>query len=595
MRPSTAILIVNGGLDPRAGRWLDLCLAKIRQFTPPGSYHIYLWNNNLNDKPLREALLQASDLTYLEAAPYERLAHKHAVPLQRLYTLARDEGAETIVTMDSDAHPLRSGWLAELLSALDAGAALAGVWRDELSQAIEPYIHPSLLAVKTAFVEAQGLRFDRLRSPHDTQLIDTLSYFTTAALTAGKPLHRLMRSNHNQFHHLMGGVYADLVYHHGAGSRGWVTFWDTPKGQPPTNNAEAIRDASAELLFREYEKYMAWLRGQPVEAAFARQMQQLSLTPPARRKKSASLKERARNALKKIPGLVQFKQLLSRRRHPPGPGGNKKKMLRPLGLADLHDLPHGWQITGPAFIGVGAPKCGTSWWYNLILEHPQITANRVRIPKNKELHYFVHFQSKPLDEQQLETYRQMFAAPPGAICGEFSTSYLSYPNTLEQVAQAAPQAKILVMLRNPIDRLLSHLNHMHIARAYWFKGLNADQARLFKQYPLYSEAALYSLYAVGLRRLFRYYAPEQVLILQYERCVRETESELRRTYRFLGLDETFVPDNLNREVNVKEYVLPRFTPEERARLSAYFADDVAETLALCPALNADLWPDFAQK
>jgi hypothetical protein len=100
MKHQIAVLIVNGALDPKQGRWIDLCLQKLQPSLGVVPFHVYIWNNNLDDQGLRDHLTKLSWVTYPEAAPYERLAHLHAVPLQRLYTLARNEGAEMIVTMD---------------------------------------------------------------------------------------------------------------------------------------------------------------------------------------------------------------------------------------------------------------------------------------------------------------------------------------------------------------------------------------------------------------------------------------------------------------------------------------------------------------
>jgi hypothetical protein len=121
-----------------------------------------------------------------------------------------------------------------------------------------------------------------------------------------------------------------------------------------------------------------------------------------------------------------------------------------------------------------------------------------------------------------------------------------------------------------------------------------DQERLLNQWPYYYEAAANSLYAVGLRRLFRHFARDRVLVLQYERCREDPHGQLARTYRFLGLDDGYRPDDLQRPVNAQPYVLPRYTLEERASLAAYFEDDVRETLALCPEIDLGLWKDFTQ-
>lgn len=189
-----AILVVNGGESAEADRWIRLCLERIARYTDYPDYHIYLWNNRLGAPELEAWLLAQPYLTLLSAAAYERLHDPFGTPLQRLYHLAREEGATYIVVLGSDAHPLRAGWLTEMLGELDKGAALAGVWRDEMVPAIRPHVHPSCLCTTVAFVEQYQLRFD-FDNTHSQEKTDTLAHFTWVAEAQGLPIHKLTRSN----------------------------------------------------------------------------------------------------------------------------------------------------------------------------------------------------------------------------------------------------------------------------------------------------------------------------------------------------------------------------------------------------------------
>lgn len=153
IQETVAILIVSGGRDPKERRWIDLCLDSIDAFTEPGSYRLYVWNNNAVDERDAEQLKERVGAGYRQSKKGERLQHFHAIPLQRLYEAARTDGLSRIVVMDSDAHPVRTGWLAVLCKALDEGAALAGVWRDELEPFMPAYVHASC--------PGGGLRFCR--------------------------------------------------------------------------------------------------------------------------------------------------------------------------------------------------------------------------------------------------------------------------------------------------------------------------------------------------------------------------------------------------------------------------------------------------
>lgn len=257
---AVAILIVNGGADPAAGRWLEMCLSRVTAHTRRPNTHIYVWNNNVDDAWVPAAVAAVPNATLVQADSAEKLAHPHAVPLQRLYERARAD-ADVIVTLDSDAFPLRDGWLDELVDAV-THHSLAGVWRDELSAVIPPYVHASCLAVAVDFVERHGLRFDFFDiDPASQRKFDTLASFTARAEAAGITPYKLTRSNRRAIHRLMGGVYGDLVYHHGAGSRVGVGFWDEARTAERKRVNKRIRDLAAHLLFHHTDAYLAWLRG----------------------------------------------------------------------------------------------------------------------------------------------------------------------------------------------------------------------------------------------------------------------------------------------------------------------------------------------
>ncbi len=266
MRPETAILIVNGGPDPPCGRWLELCLGSIRRHTPPGTFRLLVWNNNAADSWVDDLVVGGRDGEVMKPGRGESLAHPHAVPLQRLFDRARADGHDVVVTLDSDAFPIRTGWLEALRSPLEQGAAVAGVWRDDNRDVIEPYVHPCCLAIKTKTVLDLGLRFDKF--PWEMgEVQDTLSAFTRVALEKGLPLHRWYRSNRNSVDPLMGGLYGDYLYHQGATTRRATRYWG--KSRDPDWEAEIrrFREECARLAFSDMDGFAAWMRGRPVHSS----------------------------------------------------------------------------------------------------------------------------------------------------------------------------------------------------------------------------------------------------------------------------------------------------------------------------------------
>ena len=107
----------------------------------------------------------------------------------------------------------------------------------------------------------------------------------------------------------------------------------------------------------------------------------------------------------------------------------------------------------PRFIIIGAQRCGTTSLYSYLAEHPQIIG-----AAQKELHFFdIHF------ARGVDWYWRQF--PPGVrlpsttITGEASPYYLFHPLAAQRMATVLPAVKLLVLLRNPVDRAFSHYRH----------------------------------------------------------------------------------------------------------------------------------------
>jgi hypothetical protein len=253
------ILIVNGGENPSEGKWLSLSLRKITEHTKWPNYKIYIWNNDPQDEPVSKLVKETPHAVLFNARSDDKMEHVHAVPLQKLYEKARKDRAKYIVTFDTDAFPLKDGWIRYLVQQLDEATVIAGVWRDEL-ETIEPYVHPSCLCTSVDFLEKYNIRFDSVDTVTDKN-VDTLSHFSDIAVRNGKNLFKLCRSNKNQLHHYMGGVYDDWIYHQGAGSRKGVFFWGEERTDEVFQRNSRIRRALNVLVFRYQKQFIDWQMG----------------------------------------------------------------------------------------------------------------------------------------------------------------------------------------------------------------------------------------------------------------------------------------------------------------------------------------------
>ena len=244
--------------------------------------------------------------------------------------------------------------------------------------------------------------------------------------------------------------------------------------------------------------------------------------------------------------------------------------------ANIPACPEGWTTAPPDFIGVGANRSGTTWWHELIIKHPGVS---LAPGSQKELYFFdVHWKGT-FGDAETARYHSYFPRPTGCIAGEWTPDYMYHAWVPPLLRRAAPNAKILVCLRDPVERYMSEIRH-------WLT-LGLDRENLGRVSDL---AQFRSYYAYPLLRLLDHVPREQVLVLQQERCEQEPQSQLRRTYEFLGLgDVDFLPDDPTRRVNVSlsDLDIPApllLVPEEG------FRRDAQLLLELEPEFDLSLWP-----
>lgn len=252
------------------------------------------------------------------------------------------------------------------------------------------------------------------------------------------------------------------------------------------------------------------------------------------------------------------------------------------------DCPTGWELKPPDFVGIGAPRAGTSWWFRDALQHhPRVVTAPGR---DKEIHFFDRFAAEAVDPDLAERYARFFPRPRGCIAGEWTPDYMYSPWNLSLLETAAPEARFLIMLRDPVERFRSEVSPA--LRGLAESGLNALTSLSV------GNCIFHSAYEMPVRRAIEAFGRDRVLILQYERCQREPLSEIRRTQRFLGLDEVA---SLPPGLEVRERSQQRIFPSEKFELPTWtdehlvaaLTGDVRDLVDLCPnEIDVDLWPNF---
>lgn len=190
------------------------------------------------------------------------------------------------------------------------------------------------------------------------------------------------------------------------------------------------------------------------------------------------------------------------------------------------------------FVGVGAARCGTTWLAACLAEHPS-----VQLPDRKELHYF---NSERKYEPRLGWLAERFDAPAaGRLRGEFTPRYLLSERALDRIAGHFPRARILVLLRDPVDRAWSQYSYFRLVKK---KEPERDFERALEgRYR--EDYVAKGRYGTALTRLFERFPRERVWVGRYETIRDDPAALLRSLFAFLEIDPDFRPSLLDRVVN----------------------------------------------
>lgn len=206
----------------------------------------------------------------------------------------------------------------------------------------------------------------------------------------------------------------------------------------------------------------------------------------------------------------------------------------------------------PNFFIVGAARSGTTTLDRCLSQHPEIY-----MAPRKEVNFFSahHFpRTGPGDERinrevirDIHQYTQLFARVAGEkAVGESTVFYLCFPDTAERIAQLVPGAKIIVVLRDPVDRAYSA--YLHLLRngrenLCFEEALRAEEERRQKGYePMWWYKGL-GLYNEQVKHYLDVFGRQRVKVLLYEELFANPEQALRDVFVFLGVDKDAVIDS----------------------------------------------------
>lgn len=201
------------------------------------------------------------------------------------------------------------------------------------------------------------------------------------------------------------------------------------------------------------------------------------------------------------------------------------------------------QEVWPNFFVVGAAKAGTTSVYAYLSQHPAVFFSAI-----KEPHYFAQVTPTREHRYSVETitdrgaYLRLFRrANRYQVVGDASPSYLWHPQVASRIKRAVPDARILIILRDPIERAFSHylMDYREgMQHEPFYAALRRDMARTAKGWGvsyLYYELGLY---AAQVRRYLEVFGCDHVLLMLFEEIRRDARQALRKVAAFLGVDST---------------------------------------------------------
>jgi hypothetical protein len=188
----------------------------------------------------------------------------------------------------------------------------------------------------------------------------------------------------------------------------------------------------------------------------------------------------------------------------------------------------------PNLIVIGAQKCGTSGLHYYLSLHPEVWMSRP-----KELNFFLEERNWP---RGVDWYRRHFD-PDASVRGEASPNYTAYPHHVgvaERMASVVPDAKLIYLVRDPLERIAAHWVHNYAKRRE--KGsLSETLTHPNTTYLMRSQ------YHMQLRRFLDHYSRERVLVIDQGDLRAHRAETLREVFEFAGASPDFTHPHFESE------------------------------------------------
>ena len=206
------------------------------------------------------------------------------------------------------------------------------------------------------------------------------------------------------------------------------------------------------------------------------------------------------------------------------------------------------------FLIAGAQKSGTSALWEYLREHPEIC-----LPEKKEIHFFDNdkfFSKKKIDYTHYHSFFKV--EKQHKMIGETTPIYMYWMDAPKRIWQYNPEMKMIIILRNPIDRAYSHWNMQRdrgLETLSFSEAIRKETERARKSLPSQQRFFSYTdrgFYSEQIRRIWRFFEENNILIFRIEDLKRNPEQTLESVCRFLKVSS--FPEFEKKNVHSRKYV-----------------------------------------
>ena len=244
-------------------------------------------------------------------------------------------------------------------------------------------------------------------------------------------------------------------------------------------------------------------------------------------------------------------------------------------------------MDGPSWLGIGAQRCGTTWFGDLLLQHPKVAFGR---DGKKEVHFFDRYLVEPWTASARREYAALF--DPAKCSGDFTPSYLRslwVPGLARQACK--PDVVLLVLLRDPVERFGSSMRWYATRPGVPVRDRRNEYLNWVRDKG--NDAIWGGMYAEQLAAWSQVFPREQFIVLQYEAIRRDPQTAADRVWLALGLNpqplRAAVEPTWNSTPNSGATDAWEHTPGLKERLRALYAPGVktlaAKALPVAPGVS----------